>query len=93
MTKIIPNGTTVTWSNNTVYGPKFKTGTVLVYVPAWEKPYNVLGRSLEPNERIVNKADGLKASKNARYLVAVPRGGKSALVDIYTPYVSQVVRV
>lgn len=79
----IPIGTTVTWKPA---GFRFHVGTVLAFVPAWEHPLNALGRFLEPHER----ADGLGRTQSIRYLVAVPRGGKSELVDIYTPRASLV---
>lgn len=87
---MIETGKKVTW----ISSYKRKKGTVLAFCPAWENPCDALERTrgvaLLPNERSV---DGMPASKNDRYLVAVPRGGKSKLVDIYTPYVSLVKEV
>lgn len=89
MSEIIKPGTRVTWTSQANAGYKTKVGTVLAFVPAWVDPIKALGRLREPHER----ADGLGASRYDRYLVAVPRGGRSKLVDIYTPYVSIVKEV
>lgn len=77
----LPPGTQVTWTSQANGTEKTKTGTVIAYCPAWEHPLLAMNRRLLPTER----ADGLAPSPNNRYIVSVPRGGKSSLADIYTP--------
>jgi hypothetical protein len=84
----IPNGTAVKWTSQANAGRKTKKGVVLAFVPAWEDPIKVLGRELAPNERMREQW----ATQSVRYIVAVPRGGKSKLVDLYLPRASVVER-
>jgi hypothetical protein len=90
MADTIEPGTLVEWTSQAGSYWKTKQGTVLAYCPRMKDPRDILrvtrGVIHLPNER----TDGLSYSEFDRYLVSVPRGGKSKLVDIYTPLASKV---
>ena len=84
----IPPGTTVSWTSQSWGVEKTKTGQVLAFVPAGHHPrryFDVDVRGI-PASRL--KFD-FRPSRNDRYIVAVPRGGQSKIVDYYAPMASR----
>lgn len=85
MSERIPSGIRVTWSATTCWK---KTGTVLAFAPAGVDVLVALGRALAPNERLNRD----RVSSYDHYVVAAPRGGKSQIIDLCTPFADTVKR-
>lgn len=79
-------GTQVTWTIHGTGGTKTKTGQVVAFVPAGKRLTEVMPelRSL-PKTRVKAGLPWGDTSGQDRYLVEVPRGGKSTLFDYYAP--------
>lgn len=91
MDQILKPGTLVTWESQAGGYIKRKTGTILAFIPRKEDGYELIPKISNklPHSRI----KGQRYSQSARYLVKVPRGGKSELSDYYMPYFSKVTEI
>ncbi|WP_135553296.1 hypothetical protein [Paenibacillus cymbidii] len=74
-------GDKVKWTSQSGGYQKEKRGTVYAVVPEGVNAMAKLPRSLRSTQR---KFDTWH-SKYVRFIIAVPRGGKSVLVDYYCP--------
>jgi len=91
MDQILKRGTLVTWESQAGGYTKRKVGTILAFIPKNEDGYQELFKIFFPEFRLPpSQIKGQRYSQSARYLVEVPRGGKSKLSDYYTPYDSRV---
>lgn len=77
----IQKGDTVQWVSQAQGSEKVKRGTVHAVVPARYNPNLYLPRDITRSQI---KFDGSNANYT-RYIVAVPRGGRSTVTDYYCP--------
>ncbi|MEK8128688.1 hypothetical protein WMW72_12305 [Paenibacillus filicis] len=75
-------GDKVTWTSQSNGGVKTKTGVIHAVVPTGSRASIYLPKDISTSQR---KFDNIFAVNFDRYIVAVPRGGKSVLTDYYCP--------
>jgi hypothetical protein len=88
----LPIGTNVIWTSQSAGSWKIKTGIIVAHVPAKTTPIVYHDGVQLPNGSHP-RWKGVYCSISSlhdRYAVAVPRGGKSVLVDYYLPWASVV---
>lgn len=86
MAERIAPGTQVKWTSHGAGGAKSKSGEVVGFIPGGKKMTDLFPQVLDvPKTRVKAGLPWGDTSGYDRYLVAVPRGGKSTLVDYYAP--------
>lgn len=84
----------VSWLSKSGGYEKLKTGTIVGVCLAGRRPQSVHPDLEKLGNRSARWAGGSAGvSTNDRYIVSVPRGGKSVLTDFYLPRVSSVVEI
>lgn len=89
-------GSTVSWTSQAGGYEKQKTGVVVALLPKGRSAYALVPSDGRNEHGQINMASTKFQNhnfNNDRYLVRVPRGGKSTRNDYYAPRVGQVLRV
>lgn len=73
-------GKTVQWTSQSQGSSKNKKGEVIAILPAGREITSVIPASTKNSQ-----LKGDRVGRKDRLVVRVPRGGKSVLVDFYTP--------
>lgn len=82
-------GDKVTWTSQSQGSTTTKTGQVHAMVPARRSAF----RFLPADARNTGRKFDTEYADQARFIIAVPRGGKSTKVDYYCPRPSQLRKV
>lgn len=83
MTPKFETGAAVRWTSQSQGSTKEKIGTVHAVVPAGESPIDYLAERYSSAQIKFDKL--ISTTSYVRYLIAVPRGGRSVKVDYYCP--------
>ncbi|OXM84593.1 hypothetical protein [Paenibacillus rigui] len=84
--KILQVGDKVKWSSQAQGSVKEKAGMVIAIVPGGQRASKYLPDGIEMKNKTYVKFD-TEIAKHVRYIVEVPRGGKSVKFDYYCPRV------
>jgi hypothetical protein len=96
MNEIFEPGTIVTWKSQAGGYTKVKTGKVIAIIPKNQDGYHQIpgfNDYYKQNSISYRRIKGQRCSQIVRYLVEVPRGGRSVLCDYYFPNFSLVKKV
>lgn len=89
MGKRLEAGTQVTWESQSQGSWKVKSGRVIGYIPAGADPFELYPQLKEARRSHIKFS---RVSASPRYLVAVPRGGRSTATDYYAPLATRLER-